>query len=217
MTTVRYPYNEASKPVGRSPDYQQSLVSIVPQAVAILREEMQTLAAGGVDKLPTALMAQPLTDQTPAQSLPEPARSLVDTVVKSLKQRPDLLAQLLKTAADGGTRDSGKKEGVLLLHAPGTVAAGDVAYISLGLENDDKEADECTLYATDLIGIAGHRIPASHVRVHPNPVRIPASGSNDVQIEIRVPSETPAGRYRGLLQTDDGESLRALIQVTVGL
>jgi hypothetical protein len=210
------PTKELSRPVGRGPVEERSLASIVPQAAAILRDEMQSRATGGGNRLPAALRTDELIAQT-AEAVPEPARSLVDTVVKSLKQRPDFLAQLLKTAADSRTRHSGNKEGVLLLRAPGTVAAGDVAYISLGLENDDKEADECSLYATDLIGISGHRIPASHVRVHPNPARIPASGSKDVQIEIRVPSETRPGRYTGLLQSDDDDSLRALIQITVGL
>jgi hypothetical protein len=211
------PPKEVFRSVGRGSVEERTLASIVPQASAILREEMQAPAVGAVNKLPTSLFSEQLPGQIPPEALPVRGRSLAETIVQSLKQRPDLLAQLLKTAADGGTGDSGKKEGVLLLRAPGTVAAGDVAYISLGLENDDKEADECTLYATDLIGIAGHRIPASHVRVHPNPARIPASGSKDVQIEIRVPSETRPGRYTGLLQSDDDDSLRALIQITVGL
>jgi hypothetical protein len=210
---------QVSGPPGGVARERQALASIVPHAAAILREEMQSLAQGPTNTLPSALKAEPIVSQRLAEALPEPAESLVGTVVKTLKHRPDLLAQFLKTAADGVTRDSGNSgnmEGVILLGAPGRVAAGDVAYISLGLENDSQEPDECILYATDLIGIAGHRIPASHVRVHPNPAKIPASGSNDVQVEIRVPSETPAGRYTGLLQTEEGESLRALIQLTVG-
>lgn len=212
MPTGRDPYSEASKAVGRGP--QQSPVSIVAQAGAILREEIQMLAAGGAKRPAPAPRVEAIT-QAPAEALLEPARSLIDTVVNSLKLRPDLIAQLLKISADGGTRDSANQEAVLVLRAPGPVAAGDVAHISLSLENDG-EADHCTLYATDLIGIAGHRIPASSVRVQPNPTNIPAAGSTPVQIDIRVPGETCAGRYTGLLQTDDGESLRALIQIAVG-
>jgi hypothetical protein len=217
MANERYPYNEASRLAGHDPDHQQSVASIVSHAAAILRGEMQSLATGPLNKLPTGLGADALTGKAPTEALPEPARSLVDTVVKSLKQRPDLLGQFLKPAADAGQSDRGTKEAVLLLRAPGTVAPGDVAEVSLSLQNDGTEADRCTLYATDLIGIVGHRIPASCLRVHPNPAYIPAGGSSDFQIEIRVPSETRPGRYTGLLQTDDGETLRALIQLTVGL
>ena len=101
--------------------------------------------------------------------------------------------------------------------APRPATAGEVAHVSLSLKNDNAEAIHCALCATDLIGVSGHRIPASHLRVSPNPAGIPAAGSTDVQIEIRVPSGTPAGRFTGLLQSDDGESVRALVQLTVGI
>ena len=101
--------------------------------------------------------------------------------------------------------------------APRLARAGEVAHVSLSLKNDNAEAIHCALCATDLIGVSGHRIPASHLRVSPNPAGIPAAGSTDVQIEIRVPSGTPAGRFTGLLQSDDGESVRALVQLTVGI
>ena len=101
--------------------------------------------------------------------------------------------------------------------APRPARAGEVAHVSLSLKNDNAETIHCALCATDLIGVSGHRIPASHLRVSPNPAGIPAAGSTDVQIEIRVPSGTPAGRFTGLLQSDDGESVRALVQLTVGI
>ena len=101
--------------------------------------------------------------------------------------------------------------------APRPATAGEVAHVSLSLKNDNAETIHCALCATDLIGVSGHRIPASHLRVSPNPASIPVGGSTDVQIEIRVPSGTPAGRFTGLLQSDDGESVRALVQLTVGI
>ena len=101
--------------------------------------------------------------------------------------------------------------------APRLATAGEVAHVSLSLRNDNAETIHCALCATDLIGVSGHRIPASHLRVSPNPAGIPAAGSTDVQIEIRVPSGTPAGRFTGLLQSDDGESVRALVQLIVGI
>jgi hypothetical protein len=105
----------------------------------------------------------------------------------------------------------------LLMHAPRPATAGEVAHVSLSLKNDTNETGEYPLWATDLVGLSGHRIPASHLRVSPNPASVPPAGSTDVQIEIRVPSATPPGRYTGLLQAGDGESLRALVQLTVGI
>src|SRR5262245_1579503 len=216
MTTARNSENEVPRPAGGSLG-QQSLASIVPQAAVILREELRSLVTGRANAFPTALTAETLTRQSPSEAVLEPARSLVETVVNSLKHRPDLLEQLLRPVTNAGMgAGSANTERVLTLRAPGTVAAGDVAYILLGLQNDDDEADECSLYATDLIGAGGQRIPASHVRVHPNPARIPSAGAIDVQVEISVPRETRVGQYTGLVQIDEGETWRALIQVTVG-
>jgi hypothetical protein len=63
--------------------------------------------------------------------------------------------------------------------------------------------------------MSGHRIPASHVRVVATAASLPAAGSTDVKLEIRIPSATPAGRYTGLLQADGGELFQALVQLTV--
>jgi len=192
--------------------------SIVTEAAAILAEEVQSFTAGGVSKLSTLLVgAGAPSRQAPAEELREQTRSLIDTLVQVLGQRSDRLAQLVaQTAAASGTPNDGNTETVLLLRARQPVQAGDVAQMSLRLMNDDSAKDECALFATDLIGFSGRRIPASHVRVSPNPTSIPAEGSTDVQVEVRVPSGTPAGCYTGLLQTEDGDSLRALVQVRVG-
>jgi hypothetical protein len=104
---------------------------------------------------------------------------------------------------------------VLLLRPSQPIKAGAVATVPLRLVNDHIDTDECFLVATDLIGISGYRIPASHVCVFPSPVRIAAGDSMEIRIEVRIPSTTPAGHYTGLLQTDDGEALRALMIITV--
>jgi hypothetical protein len=190
--------------------------SIVSQAAAVLAEEVQSLAAGSVSKLSSLVGAGAPTSQAPVEELREQARSLVDTLVRVLGERPDRLAQLV-TQATGASeaRASGSTATVLLLRSPQPVQAGEVARVPLRVVNDDTEKDECVLVSTDLIGLSGHRIPASHVRVSPTPASIPAEASADVAIEVRVPSGTPAGSYTGLLQTDDGEALRALVIVTV--
>jgi hypothetical protein len=218
MGITPYRRREASRPESDDPAGRQSVASIVPEAIAILREEAQSLATGGASSLATAMGAGALTGGAPVGELQQKGRALVDTFVRLLERQPGQLPDLLRqtSAADGGRGDSGNNESVLLLRSAQPVTAGEVAHVSLTLKNDAPETDQCTLCATDLIGAGGRRIPGSHVRLLPSPISIPAEGSTDVQIEIRVPSGTPAGCYTGLLQTDDGESLRALVHVTVG-
>jgi hypothetical protein len=93
---------------------------------------------------------------------------------------------------------------------------GEVAHLTVTIENVMATAGGYALCVTDLLGVSGHRIPASHVRVAPGPDGTLAAGSREVRIEVRVPSRTPAGRYTGLLQAADGESCRTLVQLNVG-
>jgi hypothetical protein len=125
------------------------------------------------------------------------------------------LVTLGRLSAGSVAGDCGSTAVVSLSYARTAVTPGDVARIPLSLTNVNSQTYDCALCVTDLIGVARQRIPASHVRIWPNPVRIAAAGSTEVQIEIRVPSDTPTGRYTGLLQ-DDRESLRTLVQLTVG-
>jgi hypothetical protein len=190
--------------------------SIVSQAAAVLAEEVQSLAAGSVTKVSNLLGAGAPTNKLDVDELGKQARSLVDTFVRVLGERPGRLAQLVTpTTAVSATPDTASDATVLLLRPSQPVKAGAVATVPLRLINDHTDTDECVLVATDLIGISGYRIPASHVCVFPSPVRIGAGDSIEVRIEVRIPSATPAGHYTGLLQTDDGEALRALVIVTV--
>lgn len=191
--------------------------SIVAEAAAILADEARSLTAGGMRALSTLLSRTGTGDADPAGTVYEQARALAGALVRALGEEPDRIARVLTppVAASGQPAESGATESVLLLHAVRPVPAGGVAQVPFRLSNDDEEPDECTLCATDLVGASGCRIPASHVRVLPQPTRLPGGGSADVHIEIRVPSGTPAGHYTGLVQTDDGETVRALIRIRV--
>jgi hypothetical protein len=183
--------------------------SIVAQAAAILAEEVQSFTKSGVSRLATG------SGPGAVGSLPlEQVRDVIDAILRALGQPPEQVARIIEQAGIRPTSGT-QTQSVRLLQAGRPVPPGDVAQVSLRLMNDDTEADECVLVATDLIGISGYRIPASHVRISPHPARIQGGGAADVQIQIRVPSGAPSGCYTGLLQTDDGESLQALIQVTV--
>ena len=201
-------------PIGlvSTPGQPSPITSIVATATDILREELQSLAASGIGQIPAGVLPTEL-------SIPDQAggvQPLVDALARLLKIPPGQLMQLITQipAAPGG--DGGSSQSIRVLGSPQPVAAGDVTRLLLNLENDDDQPDECGFSVTDLVGPSGNRLPASHVRVSPNPVRIPARGSADVRIEVRVPSGTAAGAYTGLLQSDDGEALRALVQIRIG-
>ena len=189
-------------------------MSIVSTATDILREELQSLAASGIGQIPATLLPNALPG---SEQLDGRVQPLVDALSRLLKVPPGQLTQLIfQTPSSSPGAEDGSSQSVRVLRTPHPVAAGSVTRLSLHLENDDDQPDECGLYVTDLIGPSGARLPASHVRVSPNPTRIAGHGSADVQIEVRIPSGTAAGCYTGLLQTDDGEDLRALVQVRVG-
>ena len=190
--------------------------SIVSQAAAVLAEEVQSFSAGNVSKVSNLLGSGGSTNQAVVDELRDQARSLVDTLVRTLGVPSDRLPQLVtQTTAGSNARVNGSTETVLLLRSSQPVDAGGVARVSLRLANDDSEKDECVLTSTDLIGLSGHRIPCSHVRISPVRAIIPAQGATEIAIEVRVPSGTPAGNYTGLVQADDGEPLRALVIVSV--
>jgi hypothetical protein len=192
----------------------QPSTSIVSTAAAVLREELHALTRGASRLLPT-LGANALTSQTAGQ-FPEQVQPLVETLARLLNLPPGQLTQLIGQTRTGIQADNtGTGESVDVLRSPQGVMAGNAARLSLHVENDDAESDKCALFVTDLLGPSGHRIPVSHVRVSPQPLSIPAGGSVAVQIEVRVPSGTPAGDYTGLVQADDGQALRTLIQVRV--
>jgi hypothetical protein len=186
--------------------------SIVPTAAAILREEMQSLA-GGASAPADVRGAGRVPNEIPAQALRDQARVLADAFLRLLEQRPGQFEKLFAQAPPG--MESGTRDTVLVLRAARPVSAGGVANVSLRLANDAADPDDCTLHVTDLIGPSGHRIPAAHVRISPRTLRIQEGSSVDVLIEIRVPSSATSGGYTGLLQADDGEGLRALIQLAV--
>jgi hypothetical protein len=147
-------------------------------------------------------------------------QSLVDALSSLVGVPSDRLSELISQLPAGiPSEDLGasKSVGVLVgvLKALQPVTPGQVSRIPLHLANDNAEADECSLWSTDLIGPSGRRIPAAHVRVIPQPIRVPGGGSTDIQIEVRVPSETAAGDYTGLLQSDDGNAVRALVHISV--
>ena len=185
--------------LARSSARAAPLASIVPVAAAILREELPSLASATAAWAPHMVKSE-----TPAET--GRAYAAAQALIEALPLQEMLRSQ--------DPRRANQVLPVLLATQP--VDTGGLAQVSLRVRNDDTEADHCRLYATDLLGPAGRAIPAAHVLVTLHPAVIPAGETAEARIEIRVPSGLPHGRYTGLLQTDDGESLRALIQIAVG-
>ena len=199
--------------VSTNPVQASQVTSIVSTAADILREELPSLVASGIGQLPAALLSAALPIAGQPGGGVEP---LVNALAPLLKIAPGELLQLITQAPAIQGGEDGNAQAIRILGTPQPVAAGEVTRLLLNLENDDDQADECGIHVTDLIGPSGHRLPASHVRVSPNPSRIPAHGAADIRVEVRIPSGTAPGWYTGLLQTDDGESVRALVRVQVG-
>lgn len=202
-----------SLPVNARSDSDQPLSPFARKAAAILDGELKS----GESSLGDGSAAASPPFRPTVEWFRTRGRQLVDTVVDVLGREPEQLARLASpTAALGGPFDGEDSQSVPLLAAPPTVIPGHVGRVLMMLENDDVGEADLTLYATDLVGGLGHRIPAAQVEVTPSSVTIPPGGSADVRIEIRVPSETPRGHYGGLLRANDVDMLQAVIQLSVG-
>ena len=194
------------------------LPSFVQKATAVLSDELKGFASRGTEPFGKAFPSEPIDLEPATERFREQARELVDTFVKILEHRPEQMGRFVSQVAGvGSSHGDDDTRSVPLLKPPPPANSGQAGCIVLSLENDDAhETVECTLYATDLVGSSGHRIPATQVNVSPNPVRIPSGGSAEVRIEIRVPTGTPPGSYAGLLQASHGGLERAVLQLSVG-
>ena len=143
---------------------------------------------------------------------------LVDAL-SQLRQASPRSADATDRAGSGRfTADGdGSSQSVRVLRTSRPVAAGDVTRLSLHLENDDDQPDECTLYVTDLDWpFRGSGSRRRTCVCHRTPPAFPAAGRPTSRLRCEFRATLPTGWYTGLLQTDDGEALRALVQVRVG-
>lgn len=99
---------------------------------------------------------------------------------------------------------------------PQTVRAGGVATLVLSLENVDKQNwSQCRLSAGEMLGSQNHRLPTTCIELSPDTINVPPSGSSEVRVSVRIPSDTMPGVYAGLIQTIEPEPERVVLKIRV--
>lgn len=98
------------------------------------------------------------------------------------------------------------------LKAPAAASPGQKALISISIVNDSSDDVSYSFSFTDLISLAGERIPSGAVRAIPDAAVVPSAGTLDASFEILIPC-VPAGQYFGLAICR--EALPAILTVTV--
>jgi uncharacterized membrane protein len=99
---------------------------------------------------------------------------------------------------------------------PNQVAPGETTEVTISLENESGQATaEFTMYSSELMASAGHRIPAEQVHFHPPALEVGPKAAGKVRVSVHVPKGTPPGTYEGLLRASPLDSLRAVLRVQV--
>lgn len=188
---------------------------ILERATAVLeRQTASAMPAAGLRSSP-APATIPMSMPVPAsaiEDLRQQARDWVDRVLAIVGQGP---------ARDALERGAGAVTAVAPIALPmlsSAIAArpGESVQIPMRLVNDAPAAARPGFAATDLLGDAGHRIPASAISFWPaNPIMQPGE-QTAVEVRVTVPADAHAGNYSGLIQIISQPDARTLFAIKVG-
>jgi hypothetical protein len=215
-TVVSHEDKGVRAPLWEGRNASPDAAALVPQAAAILDEEM---AAG----MRAAYEARPL-DSNPWKPYDSASAAVSEKWLQDLNNLVDALGDVLPrvqdyltTALDKSAEVAGSPEceSVSVLRPRASVRAGECAKISMRLNNDDVHAAHVVLFCTDLFSTSGGRIPQQHVSPIPNQLELQPDTYADVVLQIDVPSVIRPGSYSGLLMASGLCYLRAVIAVEV--
>ncbi len=86
---------------------------------------------------------------------------------------------------------------------------------TFSLDNTSAHESPIKLVLTNPLASMRGTIPVNRVVFSPNPANIPEHGSIDVEVEVKVPSSTPSGRYLGIVRSDEVTDLTLILAVDV--
>ena len=95
-------------------------------------------------------------------------------------------------------------------------APGDVVEIHTALRNDGPTSVEVGFRRSDLVAEPDGHIPAEYLRLRPGRLTVPPGAVADLVIDLRVPDGARPGLYHSLLESTDGDDVRALLLFRVG-
>jgi hypothetical protein len=193
---------------------------VVKQAASILEEEVAAgiLAARQIEN--KFINAEELRSARPDEVLQRfrrDAHDVVDillvVVVASVRNATKMAQRAISIRTTGRNTNAATTS---VLTMPQSVKPGEIAEISLVIENDgDATAEPFELRSTDLVSTGGQRIPAHAVTFNPAAITIGPHESQKVVVRVKPPMDTPVGTYSGLIQSTRPDQLRAILSIVI--
>ncbi|HEY5451252.1 MAG TPA: hypothetical protein VIQ54_21010 [Polyangia bacterium] len=181
----------------------------------------------GILERATAILERQTAGAATAARAPGPQANISASAIEDLRQQArDWIDRVLAIVGQGAARDAMERVSAPIaqiarlalpfLSPAGITRPGDIASIPMRLMNDAPAEARPGFAATDLLGDAGHRIPASAVSFWPAfPIMQPGEQSA-VEVRVTVPTDAHAGNYSGLIQIVTQPDARTLFSIKVG-
>ncbi len=127
----------------------------------------------------------------------------------------ELLRGMLVELGGKGRSESANAGQVPLLWCVAAVAAGERAFATIRVANDEAHPLEASVYLSNLIADTGYDIPSLVASVVPRVATIEPGGEVAFEIALSVPAQTPRGIYSGLVQVTNTKYVKAVLMMEV--
>jgi hypothetical protein len=97
----------------------------------------------------------------------------------------------------------------------GPVNAGERVHGTFELDNAATHDAEVSVVLPNALASVRGQIPADRVALTPSPASVPALGSATITVTVSVPTMTEAGRYLGIVRSDEIPDLSLILDVEV--
>jgi hypothetical protein len=213
------PANRQEQTVQEGANRLQDPAALVPDAAAILDEEMAAGMRAAYDARPPgsgSWNAQGRSGRgTPNEWLRD-LHNLVDALGNVLPRAQDYLAKAQEQAAGAGLgQQYDQYESVPVLRPRAPVRAGEHARVSMKLNNDDANPAQVELFCSDLFSALGVRILQRQVRLTPERLKLAPDACAEIAVDIVVPAGSRPSAYCGLLLASGLSYLCAVIMIEV--
>jgi hypothetical protein len=184
--------------------FAESTSRVVHQAAYILEEEIAAgiVAAKQIEaRLVDVEQLRSQEQNEVVRLLRRDSHEVVDLLVDMLDVSVTALGNAIRRAmttngGGGGAPGSGGDNPLVINTEP--VKPGATASASITLDNDDESGSSTIgFHGSELIDAAGGRIAASAIAFEPPKISLPAGGSADVRISVKVPAAAHRGVYSG--------------------
>jgi hypothetical protein len=198
----------------------------IGQAASVLQQELSAgiKAAESLEK--RLIDVNRIRNKTPADVIQRTREDLhaaldivMDLVSMSVRSLEGMTQRAISVSQTGGAESTNGMTlpgGLTMLKPASASRPGDIAEVSMALENaGDAPREIAGFHSSDLIGAIGHRIDGRNVTFEPTPLVIEPHGKARVAIRIAVPPDARPGSYAGVLIANQHDHVRAILTVDI--